>query len=40
MFYIDQELTSKLNIIEIGMARSKVLIDGDDDIIAKLLTER
>ena len=40
MFYIDQELTSKLNIIEIGMARSKVLIEGEDDIIAKLLTER
>ena len=40
MFYIDQELTSKLNIIEIGMARSKVLIDGEHDIIAKLLIER
>ena len=40
MFYIDQELTSKLNIIEIGMARSNVLIDGEDDIIAKLLIER
>ena len=40
MFYIDQELTSKRNIIEIGMAISKVLIDGEDDIIAKLLIER
>lgn len=40
MFYIDQELTSKRNIVEIGMARSKVLIDGEDDIIAKLLIER
>ena len=40
MFYIDQELMSKRSIIEIGMARSNVLIDGEDDIIAKLLIER